>query len=144
MSKYNWGRLRILKYTLGGVGVTGCDFNFVTAANMDEQPIDLGDIVPSNCRVLDIFTVTNNQFTGAVSLGIKIGNATGGEQFAASADVFAANAINQPAVGAGYTLVAISNAAAHVWLSGTPGANWSLNTAGKLTCYITIVDVTGL
>lgn len=144
MSKYNWGRIRTLKYTIGGVGVTGCDFNFVTALNMNEQPIDLGGIIPENCRILDVYTFTDAAFTGAVSLTTKIGTSSGGTEIAAGADIVAADAINQTAVGAGFTLVAITHAHAHIWISATPGANWNLNTAGKLTVYITIIDVTGL
>jgi hypothetical protein len=144
MSTYNWGRIITKKITVGGVGVTGCDFNFVTAANQNEQPINLTAAIPAKARILDVYTFTDVAFTGAVSLGVKIGTATGGTQIAVSADVIAANAINQTAVGAGFTWVAVTAAAATVWLSATPGANWSLATAGKLSCYITYIDVTGL
>jgi len=33
--------------------------------------------------------------------------------------------------------------AQHIWVGGTPGANWSGVTAGKLTIYITFFDVVG-
>ena len=144
MANYNWGRIVTKKITVGGVGVAGCDFNFVTAANQNEQPINLLAAIPGNSRILDVFTLTNTAFTGAVSLGVKIGTASAGTQIAASADVIAANAINQTAVGAGFTWVVISASAATIWLSATPGANWSNATAGKLTCYITYQDLTGL
>lgn len=144
MANYNWGRIITKKITVGGVGVTGCDFNFATAANMNEQPINLLAAIPANSQILSVHTFTNTAFTGAVSLGVKIGTATGGTQIAASADVIAANAINQTAVGAGFTWVLITAAAATIWLSATPGANWSLATAGKLSCYITYMDVSNL
>jgi hypothetical protein len=35
--------VQTVKKTIGGVGVAGCDFNFATAANQNEQAIDLGD-----------------------------------------------------------------------------------------------------
>ena len=141
---YNYGRIKTVKVTLGGVAVAGCDFNFVTAANQNEQPINLGALVPAKAQLLSVYTFTDTAFTGAVSLGVKIGTGTGGTEIAASADVIAANAINQTAVGAGFTLVAITAAAKNIWLSATPGANWSLATAGKLTCYITFIDITSL
>lgn len=144
MANYNFGRIVTKKFTVGGVGIAACDYNFVTAANQNEQPINLLAAIPAKAQILSVFTFTDAAFTGAVSLGVKIGTATAGTQIAASADVIAANAINQTAVGAGFTWVIITAAAATIWLSATPGANWSAVTAGKLTCYITYIDVTGL
>lgn len=50
------------KFTIGGVGVAGCDFNFATAANTTEQVIDLGSIIPALARVLDVKTFTREVF----------------------------------------------------------------------------------
>ena len=137
--------VKTVKKTVGGVGVAGCDFNFTTAANQTPQNIDLGVIVPANARVIDIFSLTNNVFTGATTLVAGLGNATSGTQFAGSATVYAANAIVQPAVGASFTLVAINGSASHVWVTdATPGANWSNVTAGKLTVYVTYIDITNV
>lgn len=144
MATYNWGRIKTMKYIIGGVGITGCDFNFVTAANQNEQAIDLGALIPDNCRILDCFVLTTNAFTGAVSLSTKIGTSSGGTEIAAGADIIAANAINQTAVGAGFTWVAITNAHAHIWISATPGANWSNVTAGKMSVYVTVIEITGI
>lgn len=131
------------KVTIGGVGVAGCDFNFVTAANQTEQPIDTGITIPARARVLDAFTVTEAAFTGAVSLGITIGNATGQNTFKATADMIAANAVGALAHATGFN-VAPAVAAFNIWVNGTPGANWSLVTAGKLTLYVTYLDVTDI
>ena len=139
-----YSAVKTVKVTIGGVGVVGCDFNFVTAANQNEQPIDLGELIPAKARVLDVFTHTDATFTGAVTLVADVGNATGGAQFIASATILTAAEMLQVAVGAGFTLVAITAAASNLWLNATPGANWSLVTAGKMSVYLTYVDVTSL
>jgi hypothetical protein len=135
--------LKTVKKTVGGVGVAGCDFNFVTAANTTEQPIDLGAIVPAKARVLDIMTFTNSVFTGATTLVATVGNVTGGNQFITSTTIYAASAITAMAV-ASWPMVVPNAAATHVWINGTPGANWSNVTAGKVTVYVTYIDVTNV
>lgn len=127
------------KFTIGGVGVAGCDFNFTTAEDMTEQVIDLGAILPAFSRLIDVFTVTNTAFTDAVSLGIEIGTTSGGDELAATADVIAANAINQ--IAHANTFPAISATESHLYINGTPGANWNLVTAGKLTVYVTYNNI---
>jgi len=54
--------VKTVKKTIGGVGVADCDFNFKTAANANEQVIDLGAIVPALARVLDVKTFTREVF----------------------------------------------------------------------------------
>jgi len=130
-------------YTIGAVGVAGCDKNFVTAANTTAQPIDLGVIIPSTARILDVVVKTTTLFagTGISAFGVTIGTTTGGTELAGSADLILANAINQIAVGAGFTWIAITHAAKHIWIGGAPtGGNWSALTAGKLTVYVTYID----
>lgn len=134
---------RVIKKTIGGVGVAGCDFNFVTAANILEQIIDLGAIVPAKARIVDFFSFTDITFTGAVSLGVEYGTTSSGAELKVSANLIAASTISQFAIG-GSPVIDISATALHVYASATPGANWSLATAGKLSIYITINDVTNV
>lgn len=54
--------VKTVKKTIGGVGVADCDFNFATAANANEQVIDLGAIVPALARVLDVKAHTSVAF----------------------------------------------------------------------------------
>ena len=54
--------VKTVKKTIGGVGVAGCDFNFATAANVTEQVVDLGSIIPALARVLDVKTHTSAVF----------------------------------------------------------------------------------
>jgi hypothetical protein len=129
-----------IKKTIGGVGVAGCDFNFVTAADQVEQVIDLGAILPSLARIIDCFARTNNVFTGAVSLAAKVGTTSAGDEIIASGTVYAADSILALAVDHFMTIAPIV-AAGHIFVSVTPGANWSLVTAGKVTIYIIINNV---
>ena len=135
--------LRTAAYTIGGVSVADCDFNFVTAANQNEQPIDLGAIIPALARVVDIFIHTSAEFTGAITLVADVGLTTGAADFIASATIFAADAILATA-DASMPLLAPAAAAQHVWVNSTPGANWSNVTAGKATVYVTFIDVTNV
>lgn len=57
-----FSNIKTVKKTIGGVGVAGCDFNFATAANANQQNLDLGAIIPAFARVLDIKTVTKEAF----------------------------------------------------------------------------------
>jgi len=134
---------KTIKKIVGGVGVTSCDFNFATAADQVEQGIDLGAVVPAFARIVDVLAVTNTTFTGAVSLGIEVGTTTGGNELVSTADLITAGAINQIATGSS-PKAAITGTASHVFVNGTPGANWSLVTAGKLTIYISYIDITNV
>jgi hypothetical protein len=135
--------MKTVKYTIGGVGVAGCDFNVATATNTTAQPIDLGAIIPSLGRVVDIFTHTDAVWTGAVTLLATVGNVTGGNQYITSSTVYAAAVVLAEATGGAF-MTAPTVAEGHVWVGLTPGANWNLVTAGKLSVYITYIDVTNL
>jgi len=134
--------IRTVVKTIGGVGVTGCDFNFTSAANTSAQPIDLGSIIPARARILDCYTVTDAAFTGATSLGITVGTATGGNQIITTADSVAKDFVH-PMVHATTLSITPLVTTGHIWVGGTPGANWSGVTAGKLSVYVTFLDVVG-
>ena len=135
------------KFTIGAVGVAGCDFNFVTAANTTQQVIDLGAIIPAKSRVRDVVWVTDVAFAGTLitAFTVEAGNASSGAQFWVDTDLIAVNAIGQTAVGAGYTPVAIVVAASRVYISAAPtGGNFAALLAGKASVYVTYEDVSGL
>jgi hypothetical protein len=134
--------LKTVKKTIGGVGVTGCDFNFATAANTNEQVIDLGAIVPAKARVIDVFTFTDAVFTGATTLVAETGSSSSGNQYIASATIYATSAFTSMPHTASLNIVPVV-AAGNVFVAATPGANWSNVTAGKVSVYVTFVDVTG-
>jgi hypothetical protein len=138
ISGISMAQLMTVSKTIGGVGVAACDFNFVTAANQTPQPIDLGALVPANARILNVQTVTNNTFTGATTLTAVTETTTGANDLITTATIYTAAAITATPNG-GVFIAAPSATAVHVWLTGTPGANWSLVTAGKVTVYVTYI-----
>jgi hypothetical protein len=63
--------LKTVKILLGAVGVTGCDYNFATANDVVEQPIDFGHVIPALARVIDIKTHTEVAFAHAPTAILK-------------------------------------------------------------------------
>jgi hypothetical protein len=122
--------------TIGGVGVAGTDFNFVTATNQTAQPINLGSsIIPAGASVLKVSVLNTAVFSGAVSLGVTVGPTTGTNTYLASTNLYAAGSVADVT-----TLPTTSSSASAVWVGATPGANWSLNTGGVLKVAITYID----
>jgi hypothetical protein len=138
ISGVSMAQIMTVSKTIGGVGVAACDFNFATAANTSEQVIDLGAIVPAKARILDVVTFTNSVFTGATTLVAETGVTSSGAELIGSATIYASNAITSLTHALGFN-TAPSASAAHVYVSATPGANWSLVTAGKVTVYVTYI-----
>lgn len=135
-----FSNIKTIKKTIGAVGVAGCDFNFATAANTTEQVIDLGTIIPALARILDVKTITNVAFSSAATtLVAETGVTSSGNELIASATILAENAITAMAHAAGLN-TAPTAAARKVYVSATPGANWSGIVAGKLTIYITYIE----
>lgn len=137
------------KFVIGAVGVAGCDHNFTTAANTTQQVIQLGGaaIIPARCRVRDVVWVTDEAFAGTsiTAFTVEAGNSSSGAQFWADADLIAANAIGQTAVGSGFTPTAIVATASSVYISGAPtGGNWAALLAGKASVYVTYEDISNL
>jgi len=135
--------VRTIVKTIGCVGDTTSDYHFVTADDQAEQVIDLGAIIPAKARVLDCMTLTNEEFTGLVTLVAETGVASSGAELITSATVYAADAITA-SINADALNVIPNAAEQHVYVSATPGANWASNSAGKVTVYITIIDITNL
>lgn len=145
-SSDGFSAIKTIKKTIGGVGVAGTDFNFVTAANTTEQPIDLGAIIPAKARVIDMFLYTDVAFSiaGATkTLVADIGTASGGAEFIASGTIYAADAILPIAAGAAHK-TAPDSAAVNVWVNAIPGENWSTVLNGITTVYVTYIDVAGV
>jgi len=139
-------QLRFAKYTIGWPGATGVDHVFAAAADKVEQGIQLGTaaIIPKFGRVVDVVIACTENFTGSAGdeagFGCEIGTASGGAQYAASANVDDVDDLNYTASGASF-LVAPSASATSVYVSATPTTNnFSELTAGKIKCYIIYVD----
>jgi len=134
--------VQTIKKTIGGIGVTA-DFNFTTAEDQVEQVIDLGAIVPAKARIVDVVTYTDEVFTGAVSLAAETGTTSSGDELIASATIYATDAITATA-NSGAFIQTPSATAKHIYVSATPGANWSAVTAGKVSVYVTFINLTNI
>jgi hypothetical protein len=133
-----------VKKTIGNIGVTA-NFNFVTGDNTTEQCIDLGAIIPAKARLLDIFVFTDAAFTNLGALTTDVGLTTGTDALIVAANNTALNAIMQPAVGAAFTLIAISATAQHVWINVAPTEKWNSATpVGKMSVYVTYINIANL
>ena len=140
LNGYNFSNVKTLKLTIGAPGVTGCDFNFASAANTTEQNIDLGAVIPALARVLDIKTHTEVGFASNLTTFVaEVGSAASGNQYIASGTVLARNAIRAAAAGAALA-IAPSASAGHVHVAATPGANWSNMVQGRLAVHITYIE----
>jgi hypothetical protein len=133
--------VKCVKKTIGYY-LRDVDFKLAPATNQNEQVFTVCTI-PARCRVLDVYIINDIQFTGAVSLVADVGSASGGDQYIASATIYATGAILAMATGAQY-VNAPTAAVGYVYVNITPGANWNLITNGQVSVYVTYVDVTDL
>jgi hypothetical protein len=129
-------------FTIGYPGSTGNDYTFTSAANTTAQNIQIVGALPAFAKLTDWSLVNQAAFTGAVSLGITLGTSSTGTQISTTTDMIALNALQSGAVG-GSPYLAGSASAIDVWVGATPGANWSLVTAGKLKLVLTYIDNVG-
>jgi hypothetical protein len=138
-----FSNIKTVKKTIGypgSVALGTADFQWTSAANTTAQNIDLGSIVPAFARVLDVKLVTEATHTGAVSLAITAGSASAGSEFVATGANYTLNDVRACAHAAALNN-APAAAASKVWIGGTPGANWSLMTAGRLAIYVTYIEI---
>lgn len=135
--------VRTIKKTIGAPGLAGTDFNFTSAANKTEQSIDLGALIPAKARLVDVFVHCDAVFTNAVSMAVDVGTTSGGGDLIGSGSVYSAGQIIA-AANAGAFIATPSATATNVFINATPGANWDQFTAGSMSVYVTIIDVTGV
>ncbi len=122
--------------TVGMPGVAGCDHNFTSAANATEQSIQLGlaAIIPASSviNVLEVKCLTSATTAGFT---VDMGDSSGADNWMSGVDLDTANKINSVS-----TQVGAKAAASSLYFSGTPGANWNTQAAGKWKIYITVTD----
>lgn len=119
--------LKKLSYTVGMLGVAGCDYNFTAPANTTEQSIQLGatTIIPALATTTSIIASVLAAPSGGTTT-TDIGVASGSDEYiqAASFTTLATTVSSSAAVTA-------SGIATSIYFSVTPSANWSLMTLGK-------------
>lgn len=133
--------IKKIRRSLSYPGGTG-DFTFSSAANTTEQVINFGPIIPANARLIDIALINTSAAVfsgGATTLVAKIGSTSSGSEYAASASIYALGAILAPATGT-WPQVNINAANGNVYVSATPGANWSTMIAGRWVLSATYIE----
>jgi len=116
------------------------DFQFDDdVADQAEQPVDLGAIIPAYAEVLSAQIRCFETVTGSAVMSIDLGTASGGAEVLATANTDSANDINGTGVGDGPEILA-ANAAKHIWINATPGADWNTLDAGRWAVMITYID----
>lgn len=130
--------LLTIKKIIGHPGDTRTDFNFTSAANTDPQNLDLGAIIPARARVIAVEMICLQTAT-VVDLAFKVGNASAGEQFIASAscahgnDVIGIIDATKPAA----VIMDWWNPT-HIWVQGVITTTlWNAVSAGKWVIFIT-------
>lgn len=116
------------------------DFQFDDdVADQAEQSVDLGEIIPAYAEVLSAQVRCFETVTGSAVMAIDLGTASGGAEVLATANTDSANNLNGTGAGDGPEILA-ANAAKHIWINATPGANWNTLDAGRWAVMITYID----
>jgi len=138
--------IKVVKKTVGAVGVTGTDFNFVTDPGYAAASVDLGAIIPARARVLDVSVVCTTTAAAATTFTGTVGNASSGTQFISGTGAIKTSGDTISIAAAAAPIVAVSTSTQHVWLTGTPdsGTTWAAITTGKWTVLVTYLDVDAL
>ena len=134
-----------VKKIIGAPNEAGCDYNFVAGSGHAAQPIELRSIIPAFAQVLNVMAKTDETFSAATTFGVTCGNVSGGTQYWTSAAMITKDAIGTVAVGSALPIVPVTTVSS-VWIGGTPdaGTTWTAITAGKISVYVTYIDITGL
>lgn len=134
-----------LQGTVSGVDpVAGCDFHFAPNANHAEQSIDLGAILPAKCRLADLMVYTDAAFTSLGVIATDLGLTTGAGDLIGAGNNAAIDSI-LAAANAGAFIATPSKDAQHIWLNVDPANNWdSANPVGRMTVYVSFIDVTNV
>lgn len=114
--------------TIGRNGVGGKDYNFAAPADLNQQNLDLGFLLPAWCVITSCSIRCTIALVGIADMNMVLGNVSAGNQFIASASV---NALNET-ISQVATLPVINAIATKIWLGATPVTNtWDLGTAGE-------------
>lgn len=125
--------------TVGAPGVTGCDFNYASAANTTAQNKDLGELIPEMSLVLGVYVQT--LVTPTAALTVIGGTASAGNELVSSTALTTAGDVAVSVATTNTKVGTVLPAALHAWLKATPAANWDTIVAGKLQVVIAYVDL---
>ena len=126
----------IITKTIGRFG-TGKDFNFANPADLLEQSLDMGFLLPAYAVVKSCVIKCVIALVGIADINMKLGNVSAGNQFITPASV---NTLNET-IAQGASLPVANKDASKVFISATPVTNtWDLATAGEWLLTIVYED----
>jgi hypothetical protein len=133
--------VKTVKVTIGGINETGCTFNVATEAGegKTEQVFTLVTL-PAKSKILEVMTFTDTVFVGTSLVG-EIGTSSSGHEIMDSTTIYAASVLNQVAADHAVAMGTISVSAKVLYFALTPGDPWHHVITGKVSVYITYVDI---
>ena len=136
--------VRTIRVKVGNFGVASCDFNFAANANHAEQSINLGALLPAKARFVDAMIYTDAAFTNLGALTTDLGLASGTAEYIGAGNNTAIDSI-LATTNAGAFISTPNKNALDIWLNVDPANNWdSANPVGRMSVYITFIDVTNI
>jgi hypothetical protein len=136
--------VRTVKYKVGNFGVASSDANFAANADANEQSMDLGELLPAKCRLVDVMVYTDAAFTNLGALTTDVGLTTGAGDLIGAANNTAIDSVMATA-NAGAFIATPSKDTQHVWLNVKPTNNWdSADPVGRMSVYVTFINLTNV
>ena len=130
--------MKTVTKTIGNVGVAGCNFNFSSAANANEQIIDLGAIIPAKSGLFNVYVITDAAWTNCGETLMKVGTTSGGEEIIESTNMEDLYDISTSLLIG----VIVSVTASNIYVSLTPTNNWnSASPVGKISVYANYISI---
>lgn len=131
---------RTVAYTIGIASATGMNHNFSSAANANEQSIQIGSaaIIPANSPIVSVVVKCIEAITdsgGATTALNDVGNTSGGDEIISSVTLETLSEI----LSVSAQVAAVASASS-VYFSITPGVNWNTLLTGKWKIWITYND----
>lgn len=133
----DYGQDITITKTIGRNGIGSKDYNFAAPADLLQQNLDLGLLLPPNCRIKSCSIKCVIALVGIADINMILGNVSAGNQLIISTSV---NALNETIVNVA-NLPAMTNVPTKLFLGATPVTNtWDLATAGEWLLTFTYED----
>jgi len=133
-----WGLKTVVKTISIVPAGSADDFAFAADGNANEQPVDLGALVPAYGEIVSAQIRCFEAVVGG-TMSIDLGVTTGAGDILAAGATDALNEINST-VPADSPEIAATNAVKNIWINATPSANWNTLSAGRYSVMISYID----
>lgn len=128
-------RIKSFKVTIGNPTATDCDYYFTSAANANEQSIELVGLFPAYNRGISLMLACTE--TCGFTMTWDYGTAAGGAELAAGGGNSNLGDVHEKDIVAEAT-----SAARSIFLNATPNIDWDSLNAGRWTFYFVYFDYT--